>query len=130
MTAESSRAKETLSHEPAPKNDPYSGVALLLSDRVAKCVMHKGNNGSSRIAYARIRAKPCNLFVIGAYLPHSHRHSSPLFADTLKQLEAVLSKVRVNDGIIFMGDLNCKLAKNTPGAFTNVAILLAKKCSS
>ena len=105
--------RDFIKSEPAPKNDPYSGVSLLLSDRLAKCVMHTGNNGS-RIVYARVRAKPSNLFVIGVYLPHSHRKEAPFFSDTLQQLEEVLHKVSIHDCIIVLGDMNCKLARNTP----------------
>ena len=42
---------------PAPENDPYAGVALLLSNRMARCVFFS-NPYSPRIVYARIRAKP------------------------------------------------------------------------
>ena len=36
--------------DPAPASDPFSGVAIMLSDRVAKCVSHSGCVGS-RIVY-------------------------------------------------------------------------------
>ena len=104
--------KDCIPSEPAPKNDSYSGVSLVLSDRLAKCVMHNGNSGS-RIVYARIRAEPCNLFVVGVYMPHSHRKQAPFFSDTLQQLKDVLNNVSDNDCTIIMGDLNCKLARNT-----------------
>ena len=64
--------KNFLVSDPAPKNDSYSGVGLLLSDRLSKCVTFKGSLGS-RIVYARIKASPCNLFVIGIYMPHVYR---------------------------------------------------------
>ena len=44
--------------EPAPTDDSFAGVALLLSDRVTKCVMQSGAYGP-RIVYARIRSSPC-----------------------------------------------------------------------
>ena len=99
--------------EQAPPNDSYSGVALLLSSRLARCVIHEGRNGS-RVVFARIRANPCNLFVIGVYMPHAGRVQPPFYTDVLEQLDEVLSQVRNNDCVIIMGDLNCKLARNIP----------------
>ena len=61
--------------KPAPETDSFSGVALLLSDRVAKCVTHTGNCGS-RILYARIKAMPCDLFIIGVYVPRTKREKA------------------------------------------------------
>ena len=58
--------------EPAPEDDSFSGIAILFSDRIAKCVSHTGSCGS-RIVYAEIKAKPCNLFIIGVYMPHNMR---------------------------------------------------------
>ena len=49
-------------------------------------------NRGSIIVYARIRAEPCNLFLIGVYIHHLHRHEAPFFSDTLQQLEDVLHK--------------------------------------
>ena len=49
-----------------------AGVALLLSNSLSKCVLHNGSN-SSRVVFARIRADPCNLFIIGVYMPHTQR---------------------------------------------------------
>ena len=97
----------------APAGDSYSGVALLLSSRLSKCVLHDGSNGS-RVVFARIRADPCNLFIIGVYMPHSQRKQPPYFSDTMERLEEVLQQVRNNDCVIIMGDLNCKLARNIP----------------
>ena len=105
--------KDFICSDVAPTSDPYAGVALLLSDRLTKCVLHDGNNGS-RIVYARIRADPCNLFVIGVYMPHTQRKQQPYFSDTLNRLDEVLLKVRNNDCVIILGDLNCKLARNIP----------------
>ena len=97
--------------ETAPPSDPYSGVALLLSDNVAKHVSFSGSCGS-RIVYATIRANPCNLFVIGVYMPHSQRKCHPFPADTLKQLDEIISRVSKHTCIILLGDLNCKLERN------------------
>ena len=98
--------------EPAPQSDPYSGVAFLLSDKIAKCVKFSGCCGS-RIVYARIQAFPCDLFVIGVYMPHSQRKVKPLPADTLKQLEEIISQVSSSACIVLLGDLNCKLKRNS-----------------
>ena len=103
--------KNFLVSEPAPKNDSYSGVGLLLSDRILKCVSYQGSSGS-RIVYARINAHPCNLFVVGLYMPHVYRTESPYFNDILDNLDKVLQKVSKHDCILVMGDLNCKLGRN------------------
>ena len=97
--------------EPAPKSDSFSGVAFLLSDETAKCVKFSGCYGS-RIVYARIQASPCDLFVIGVYMPHSQRKVKPFPAATLKQLEEVISQVNGSACIVLLGDLNCKLERN------------------
>ena len=79
-----SSSKNFIVSEPAPDNDSYSGTALLLSDKVSNCVMHKGHCGS-RISYARIRSQPCNLFVICIYIPQEQRKLAPFANDTLSQ---------------------------------------------
>ena len=103
--------KNFLVSDPAPKNDSFSGVGLLLSDRLSRCVTFKGSFGS-RIVYARIRARPCNLFVVAIYMPHVYRAEPPFFNDTLNDLEKVLQKVTNHDCLLIMGDLNCKLGRN------------------
>ena len=106
--------KNFIISEPAPINDPYSGVGLLLSERLSNCISFKGNFGS-RIVYARINARPCNLFVIGVYMPHAYRTESPFFNETLEQLDNVLEKVSEHDCIMILGDLNCKLGRDIDG---------------
>ena len=96
---------------PAPKKYSYSGVGLLLSDHFSKCVTYNGNFGS-RIVYARINARLCNLFVIGVYIPHLYRTEPPFFNDTLDHLDKVLQKVTAHDCAIILGDLNCKLVRS------------------
>ena len=97
--------------EAAPANDSFSGVAILLSDRAAKCVMHSGSLGS-RIVYAKIRSSPCDLFIIGVYIPHKMRKSAPFAADTMKLLETLVLKAKTNDCVVLLGDFNCKLGRN------------------
>ena len=75
--------KNFLVSDPAPKNDSFSRVGLLLSDRLSRCVTFKGTF-ESRIVYARIRARPCNMFVAAIYMPHVYRGEPPYFNDTLK----------------------------------------------
>ena len=104
-------SRNFITAEAAPDNDRFSGVAILLSDQTAKCVTHSGSCGS-RIVYARIRSSPCDLFVIGVYIPHKMRKVKPFAADTLKLLEVVLLKVNSNDCVILLGDFNCKLGRS------------------
>ena len=106
-----SSSRKFIQSDQAPASDPFSGVALLLSERVSKCVAHSGCVGS-RIVYATIRSKPCDVFIIGVYMPQKMRKEKPLPADTLKQLNEILTKVHPHTCIILLGDLNCKLGRS------------------
>ena len=57
------RKKDFICSDIAPQNDPFSGVALLLSNRLSKCVLNSSSN-SSRVVFARIRADPCNTLLL------------------------------------------------------------------
>ena len=103
--------RHIITAEPAPENDSYSGMAIMLSERISKCVVHSGRLGS-RIAFVEIKASPCNLFVIGVYSPHSSRKQPPYMADTVAQLDQLLSQVKSSICTIVLGDLNCKLGRN------------------
>ncbi len=48
--------------------DKYAGCCISLSARAKAAVMHSGSLGS-RIAFARVRGRPANLFVICVYVP-------------------------------------------------------------
>ena len=96
--------------EPAPENDRASGVALLLSDNISRCIMHTNSMGS-RIVYARIRAAICNIFAICIYVPHSN-HVNPSRADTLGDLDKLLSHIPPADNVIIMGDFNACLPRS------------------
>ena len=52
----------------APKDDSYAGVAILLSQRIARNVLYSGCC-SARIVFVRVKASPCNLFVVSVYVP-------------------------------------------------------------
>ena len=103
--------KHFIKGEPAPPHDPYAGVSFLLSDRVARCVTHSGSCGS-RITFIRVRSSPCNLFVIGVYVPHQHQKERPFYSDTLKQLKSVLAKAKPHDCVLVLGDFNSKLGRS------------------
>ena len=92
-------SRNFITAEPAPDSDRFSGVAILFSDQAAKCVIHSGSIGS-RIVYAKIRSAPCDLFVIGVYIPHKARKASPFAADTLRCVDSLLQKVNTNDCVI------------------------------
>ena len=102
--------KRFITGDAAPVGDPYAGVAMMFSDGVAKCVMHTGCRGP-RIVYARIRASPCNMFVIGVYVPHAGRQN-PSSTDTLTELETLLCSVPQHDCVLVMGDFNAKLPRS------------------
>ena len=72
----------------------------------------------TRIACARLEGPVCPLFVVVAYIPHKYRTSAPQAADTLVQLNKLLSdreQIKVNDCIVLMGDFNCELQRNVQG---------------
>ena len=91
------------------ENDSWSGVALLFSSRISKLIMFSGSIGS-RIVYARIRGAFCNLFVVGAYIPHKTR-INPDQNTTYNQLEELLLKVGPRDCVILLGDFNSRLSR-------------------
>ena len=103
-------SKHFITGDAAPNGDPYAGVALLFSDRVAESVLHTGCCGP-RIVYAAIRASPCNLFVVSVYVPHAGRQN-PSPTDTLADLEALLVSVPQHDCVIVLGDFNAKLPRS------------------
>ena len=95
--------------EPTPVNDCFSGVALMISDRMARSLTYSGNV-SSQILLARFRGRYTNLTVIVVYMPTSVR-SNPSQEDTYKDLHQVLNQISKHDAVILMGDFNAKLAR-------------------
>ena len=76
---------------PQPKKDPWSGVSLMLSNRVRKFVTHWDFIGS-RIIYCRLKGRTCNYFVIGIYIPQSKR-KNPDQLTTYNELVKLLGQV-------------------------------------
>ena len=98
--------KHYLTGDAVSGKDPCSGVTMPLSDRVADSVLRSGCLGSC-IVFARIRASPCNLFVVCVYVSHGGRQN-PSSTDTLVDLEALLTNVPQHDCTIVLGDFNAK----------------------
>ena len=97
--------------------DPDSGVAILLSQRFSKRILAKGAIGS-RIVWVRLDGPTCPLFVVCAYIPHKYRTAAPQAADTIADLNCLLTKckdLKSGDCVIVMGDLNCELERNVQG---------------
>ena len=97
--------------------DPASGVAILLSQRFSSRVLAQGSVGS-RIAWVRLDGPVCPLFVACAYIPHKYRKTTPQAADTIHDLNTLLSSckdLKPADCIIVMGDFNCELERNVQG---------------
>ena len=89
-------------------NDSASGVGILLSRRFSKLVLAKGCIGS-RIVWARLQGPVCKMLVIVSYVPHKYRTSAPRAADTIAQLNKLLSDSEIvapDDCVILMGDFN------------------------
>ena len=95
---------------PPPDNDPWSGVSLMLSNRVRKYVTHWDFIGS-RIVYCRLKGHTCNYFVIGIYIPQSKR-INPDQSNTYDELAKLLRQVSNRDCIILLGDFNSRLARD------------------
>ena len=95
---------------PPPKNDPYSGVSLMLSSRVTKYVTHWDFIGS-RIIYCRLKGQVCNYFVIGIYIPQKKRQN-PDQSTTYDQLEKLLQSIGRRDCVILLGDFNSRLKRD------------------
>ena len=95
----------------APIDDPYAGVAILVSHRTVRIVLYCGCCGAC-IVFVRVKASPCNLLIVSVYIPHSGRQA-PSASDTLAELEALLSKVHRHDCIVLLADFNAKLARRT-----------------
>ena len=96
--------------------DSSAGVAILLSKNFCSKILAKGNVGA-RIVWVRLDGPVCPLFVVCVYIPHKYKDKKPCAAEVIAQLEDLLSnceKLKPNDCIIVMGDLNCKLQRNVP----------------
>ena len=104
---------EFIPADPVPEDDTAAGVALLLSKRVSKCVLHQGCVGS-RIVYARINGAVSNLFIICVYVPHA-RATNPTRDNILSELDKLLCKVPYSDCIIVLGDFNSRLPRLCKG---------------
>ena len=94
--------------------DPAAGVAILLSNRMARNVLSKGHVGT-RIAWVRLRGPICNLFVVVVYVPHKGRQTAPTASDIIQELHKLLRTVPKQDCIVLGGDFNCQLQRNVQG---------------
>jgi len=98
-----------------PKEDPASGVALILSQSASERVECRGENEGSRIVWVRIRGDPHDLVIIGVYIPH-HARSEPSRSETLEEVRALAKALcSKNDCLIIMGDFNSRMARGIQG---------------
>ena len=81
---------------------------LQRDDATLKPKWHVQWMPGSRIVYARIRASPCNLFVVCVYVPRAGRQNHS-FTDTLGDLGALLTSVPIQDCTGVIGDFDAKL---------------------
>ena len=97
--------------------DPASGVTILLSPRFSSKILSQGSVGS-RIVWVRLEGPVCTLFVVCAYIPHKYRKTTPQAADTIADLNGLLSNCKAlkpADCVIIMGDFNCEIERNIQG---------------
>ena len=71
--------------------DPAAGVAILLSNRMAKKTMSKGWVGT-RIMWARIEGPVCNLFIIVTYT--TQRKSEPQCSRHNKEIKRTTKHIQ------------------------------------
>ena len=95
------------------KQDPWSGVALMINPRLAKYIMNSDFIGS-RISYCRFRGLSFNIFVVGVYIPQKQR-KNPDQKATYDELESLLMRVSQRDCIILLGDFNSRLSRDIYG---------------
>ena len=105
--------KSTIYSDLPPETDSWSGVALILSNRVIKYVISSGSIGS-RITYCRLRGNICNYFIVGVYIPQRKR-TNPDQNDVYTQLQNLLLNIRRQDCIVLLGDFNSRLPRNQQG---------------
>ena len=91
-------------------NDRAAGVGILLSKRMQRKVHSFGSVGE-RICWVRLQGPACNLFVIAVYLPHRGR-VAPTQAQTMTDLQRLLTNVPARDCICLLGDFNEQLPAN------------------
>ena len=77
------------------KNDSWSGVALMVGQKLQKYIISTGSIGS-RITFCRIRGMHCNLIIIGVYIPQKQR-TNPDQNDVYTQLESLLLRTNQRD---------------------------------
>ena len=98
------------------KSDPAAGVALVLSDRAANCILSQGCSESGRIVWVRLAGAMQNTFVVGAYIPHKSRKEPPFQADTMCELDQIIATCKCSgDTVVVMADFNARVARGVQG---------------
>ena len=96
------------------RKDRAGGVGILLGPKLLPYVVKTGSEGS-RIVWVRIRGPTCNLVIVGVYLAHSKRKSSPHAEHTLRKLQTFLNSLGRHECVSILGDLNAQLPRNVDG---------------
>ena len=99
--------------EKPSKSDKYSGVGLLINNRLSSYIMDSGSIGS-RIVFCKLRGIFFNIVVVGVYIPQKKR-KKPDQKDIYDKLETFLMKLSDRDCIILLGDFNSRLPRDTEG---------------
>ena len=79
-------------------NESQRGVALLLDQETAKCVISTKVHGD-RVVLVRIQAQPTNIVVIQVYMPTS-AHGDEEVEAVYEKLEQLLQKVKGTEYLI------------------------------
>ena len=98
--------------------DRAAGVTMLLSTRMARCLLRQGSPAGPcgpRILWAEFAAEPVNVVVVVAYVPH-YAKTEPCDADDVyRELSTLWSKLPKHSAKILMLDANRRLARAKKG---------------
>ena len=92
----------------------HTGVGILMTEEVAKCLMGYWAV-SSRVIVVKIKASPFNITVIQVYAPTSD-HSDEEIEEFYEQLDTAKRQAGSQEIVIVMGDLNAKVGRGPSGS--------------
>jgi len=90
-----------------------NGVAILLGERVAKCV-DKVERQGDRMIVVTVRAHPVNIVIMQVYMPTT-THEEEEVDSIYEMIEEKLENTKGNDYVIVMGDWNASVGEGGHG---------------
>jgi hypothetical protein len=89
--------------------ESQNGVAILLDERVAKCVDRVERHGD-RLIMVTVRAHPVNIVIVQVYMPTT-THEEEEVDSIYEMIEEKLENIKGNDYAIVMGDWNASVGE-------------------